>query len=143
MHRPIAAGIAYVVLTFAIAFTWHLVLFKSLYDELAIFTRAQPIIPLGIASIVLQAVIIVFMYSRWPKSGSAARDGLRFGLLIGALMATIAVLAEAGKQNVTSLGTWLILESVYYLLQFGMVGMVIGLIFAGRKGGEAIRPRSA
>ncbi len=139
MNRSVMAGIAYVVLTFAIAFTWHMALFKSLYDELAIFTRAEPLIPLGIASMVLQAIIIVFMYSRWPKSGHAVSDGSRFGLLIGALLATVAVFAEAGKQNVTSLGTWLVLESVYYLLQFGVIGVAIGVICARPRAGDATR----
>ena len=44
-------------------------------------------------------------------------------------MASIAVFAEAGKQHVSSMTTWLIFESVYYLLQFGMVGLAVGLIY--------------
>lgn len=44
-------------------------------------------------------------------------------------MASIAVFAEAGKQQVSSLPTWLIFESAYYLLQFGAVGACIGLIY--------------
>jgi hypothetical protein len=43
------------------------------------------------------------------------------------------VFAEAGKQNVSSLATWLVFESAYYLLQFGVVGVVIAAIY-GRKG---------
>ncbi len=123
------AAIAYIILTFAVAASWHLVFFKDLYDGLGIFTRKEPLIPLGIASIVMQALVLAWLYPALYKGGRPAMEGLRFGLLIGVLMASIAVFAEAGKQNVSSLPTWLVFESVYYLLQFGLVGVVIGLIY--------------
>jgi hypothetical protein len=44
-------------------------------------------------------------------------------------MASIAVFAEAGKQNVSSLTTWLVFETAYYLLQFGVLGVIIGSIY--------------
>jgi hypothetical protein len=120
---------AYVVVTFAVAASWHLVFFKDLYDQLAIFTRKEPLIPLGIVSIVTQALILAYLYPVLYKGGSPAKEGLKFGLLIGALMASVAVFAEAGKQNVSSLTTWLVFETTYYLLQFGALGVVIGLIY--------------
>lgn len=129
------AVIAYIVVTFAVAATWHLVLFRDLYEELAIFTRKEPLIPLGIISIILQSLVLAYLYPAFYKSGSPVREGLKFGLLIGILMASIAVFAEAGKQNVSSLATWLVFESAYYLLQFGVLGAIIGLIY-----GRSIRP---
>lgn len=44
-------------------------------------------------------------------------------------MGSNAVLAEAGKNQVGSLRTWITLEGAYYLLQFTLVGMVIGLVY--------------
>lgn len=120
---------AYVVATFIIAASWHLVLFKGLYEELGIFTRKEPIIPLGIASIIMQALVLAYLYPRFSKGAGPVKEGVAFGLLIGVLMASIAVFAEAGKQNVSSLTTWLTFKSVYYLLQFGLVGVIIGLIY--------------
>ena len=128
------AAIAYIIVTFAVAASWHLVFFKDLYDQLAIFTRKEPLIPLGVVSIVLQALILAYLYPALYKGGSPAKEGLKFGLLIGALMASIAVFAEAGKQNVSSLSTWLVFETAYYLLQFGVLGVIIGLIY-----GKSIR----
>lgn len=49
--RYILAVIGYIIVTFVIAAGWHLVLFKGLYDELGIFTRKEPIIPLGLESL--------------------------------------------------------------------------------------------
>ena len=123
------AALAYVVLTFPIAAGWHLVLFKDLYEQLGIFTREEPLIPLGIASIVMQGIVLAYLYPRFYRGGRIISEGLRFGLLTGILMASIAVFAEAGKQQVASLGTWLLFESAYYLLQFGFLGVVIAKIY--------------
>jgi hypothetical protein len=60
-------------------------------------------------------------------------DGLRFGLLVGMFLATSAVLAEAGKNYVTSLSTWLVLETSYYLVQFVLSGLVIGLMYGRQR----------
>ena len=123
------AVIAYVVVTFVIAAGWHLVLFKDLYDHLGIFSRKEPIIPLGIASMVMQALVLAYLYPRFYRGGNPVATGALFGLLVGVLMASIAVFAEAGKHQVSSLPTWLIFESTYYLLQFGLVGVCIGSIY--------------
>jgi hypothetical protein len=123
------AAIGYIVVTFVIAAGWHLGLFKGVYDELGIFTRKEPLIHLGIFSMILQGIVFAYVYPIGYQGGSPVKEGLRFGLLMGIFMGSSAVFAEAGKQQVSSLSTWLILESVYYLLQFGLVGVVVGLIY--------------
>jgi hypothetical protein len=128
-RKFVLAATAYVIVTFVIAASWHLVFFKDLYDELAIFSRKDPLIPLGIVSILTQALVLAYLYPALYKGGSPGKEGLKFGLLIGVLMASVAVFAEAGKQNVSSLTTWLVFETAYYLLQFGLLGVIIGLIY--------------
>ena len=39
-------------------------------------------------------------------------------------------LAEAAKQRVSSLPTWLVLESVYYAIQFTLSGLAIAFIYS-------------
>ena len=62
MAAPLAArcfwlGVAaYLFPSFPIAFVWHLVLFERNYKALAIY-RDDPIIPFGLASMIIQAVI--------------------------------------------------------------------------------------
>jgi len=123
------AVLAYIVCTFLIAAPWHLVLFKQIYDELAIFSRKDPLIPLGLLSMAMQGLILSYLYPLFAKGGPPLKTGLQFGALMGVLLASIAVFAEAGKQEVTSLSTWLVFESAYYLFQFSLVGAVIGLIY--------------
>ncbi len=123
------AVLGYIVVTFLIAAPWHLVLFKGLYDELAIYTREQPIIALGMMSMIIQAVIYAVLFPRYYRGGSPALEGAKFGLLMGIFLASGTVIAEGAKQQVTSLPTWLILEGGYYLLQFAVTGLIFGWLY--------------
>jgi hypothetical protein len=73
MKKSGLAIVAYVVITFIIAAGWHLVLFKDVYDQFGIFTRKEPIIPLGIASMIMQALVLAYLYPRF--TGGAAPPG--------------------------------------------------------------------
>jgi hypothetical protein len=56
MKRFILAALAYLIPTFALGFVWHLVLFESYYEALAIYRR-DVIIPFGFTSMVIRAAI--------------------------------------------------------------------------------------
>lgn len=122
--------LAYLMITFALGFFWHLKLFKALYDRLAIYTRLDdPIIPLGLLSMAIQGAVLAYLYPLVAQGASPVADGLRFGAVMGLFIASSAVLAEAGKQRVTSLATWIGVESIYYAIQFALTGVAIGLIY--------------
>ncbi|HXF94963.1 MAG TPA: hypothetical protein VNI61_02555 [Gemmatimonadales bacterium] len=123
------AAASYFVLTFIIAAGWHLGLFKTVYARLGVFTRPRPIIALGVLSMILQAVVVAYLYPFYYRGGPPIAAGATFGLLLGVFMGSNAVLAEAGKNQVGSLGIWIALEGAYYLLQFLIVGAVIGLVY--------------
>jgi len=119
----------YIAITFALGFVWHLVLFKTLYAELGIFTRIDdPIIPLGLAAMLMQGAILSYLYPYVARDGGVIREGTRFGLITGIFIASSAVVAEAAKQRVSSLSTWLVVESVYYGIQFVSCGIAIALV---------------
>lgn len=67
------------------------------------------------------------------NGGSVLAEGVKFGLVLGAFIASSsAVLAEATKQTVTSLPTWLPLETAYDVIQFGLAGIAVALV-CGKK----------
>ena len=124
-----ASWLAYVVVTFAMGFVWHLVLFKELYAKLGIYSRLDdPIIPLGLSAMLVQGAVLAYLYPLLARPGSPAFEGLRFGLIMGLFIASSAVLAEAAKQRVTSLPTWLVVESIYYAIQFSLCGIAIAFV---------------
>lgn len=120
---------AYLLVTFAMGYVWHLVLFKDLYAKLAIFSRLDdPIVPLGFASMLIQGAVLAYLYPFIARAGNPVIEGLRFGLIMGLFIASSAVLAEAAKQRVTSLPLWLMVESVYYTIQFSLCGLAIAFV---------------
>lgn len=132
MKKFVLAFFAYLVLVFIIATVWHLVLFKETYLNANL--RAKPIFQLGILSMLVQATIVAYLYPRLAKEGSSAKEGLKFGLLLGVLLGSYGVLAEAGKYDVGPLSTFLLYEGAFFIIQYAIVGVVIGLIYGKRTG---------
>jgi hypothetical protein len=119
---------AYLLPTFPIAFVWHLVLFDPAYQGLHIY-RADPIIPFGFASMIIQAVIFSWAFPRifpGPRR-SVMSDGLLYGLAIGLLSWSFTTLAVAAKHPMTSISDFFLLETGFTVVQFAIVGPLIAL----------------
>ena len=91
--------------------------------------REEPLFHLGILSMLIQAAITSYLYPRVAKEGAPIREGLKFGLLIGIFMGSYGVLAEAGKYDVGPLSTFLFYEGLFFIIQYAIVGIAIGLIY--------------
>jgi hypothetical protein len=118
---------AYIIPTFPIAFVWHLVLFEQKYHALGIY-RDDPIIPFGLASMIVQAVIFSWAFPRlFVGRGSFLRDGLLYGLGAGLLSWSFTTLAVAAKHPMSSIQDYVVLETAFTVLQFAVVGPLIAL----------------
>ena len=123
-----AAGI-YFVFSMALGMSWYMVLFKELYADLGIYNRSEPIIPLGMSSMLIQAVIISYCYPRLRGKGTPLVAGIKYGLLMGLFMFTTTTLAAGAKTVVSSMPTWLAMQTAFHMLQFVVIGAGIGLVF--------------
>jgi hypothetical protein len=121
------AAVAYVVLVMTIATVWHLGLFKDVYAVARM--REHPLFHLGFASMIIQALILAYAYPRVSLAGAPIARGLKFGLLSGVLLGSYGVLAEAGKYDVGPVSTFLVCESAFFIVQYSVVGIAIGLIY--------------
>ena len=121
---------AYIVPTFPIAFVWHLVLLEPNYRALHIY-RADPIIPFGLASMVIQSIVFSWIFPRVfaGSSGSVLRNGLLYGLGIGLLSWSFTTLAVAAKHPMASISDYVVLETAFTALQFLIVGPLIALAY--------------
>jgi hypothetical protein len=119
---------AYLLPSFPIAYVWHLVAFAPAYHELAMY-RDDVIIPFGLASMIIQGVAFSWVYPRvFPdREGGVLRNGLLYGLGIAALSWSFTTLAVAAKNVMTSVPTYLMLETGFTLVQFAIVGPLIAL----------------
>ena len=133
MKRYIQATLAFIIVGFIIAFVWHLVLFKDVYNSLKIYSR-EPIIALGFISFILEGLAFVYIFQFFRRGKNPLYEGMVFGLLVfGVLMGGVGVLAEGAKHTVTSLSTWLLIEGVFYLISGVILGIVVGLIYGKSK----------
>jgi hypothetical protein len=119
---------AYVVPTFVLGFVWHLKTFASRYERLEVY-RKNMIIPMGLASMMLQAVAFAWIYPRLfsTATGDWPGSALRFGALFGALAWSFAVLPFAAKYRMTSVRSFLALETAFTAVPFAVVSPMIAL----------------
>jgi hypothetical protein len=134
------AVLAYLLPTFPLGYFWHLVIFADRYHRLDMY-RDDVIIPLGLASMVIQALVFAWAYPRLFASHrmSWQRGALAFGCIFGMMAWSFAVLPVAAKYRMASVQDFIVLETCFTVLQFAVVSPLIAL--AHRIG--AHRPTSA
>ncbi len=119
---------AYLVPTFPLGFFWHLKTFRAQYERLEVY-REQVIIPFGLSSMLLQALIFAWLY---PRLFDTARDAwlsssLAFAGVFGVLAWSFTTLPVAAKYRMKSVSTFMFLETGFTIVQFLVVSPLIGL----------------
>ncbi len=127
--KKIILGIAgYTIGTFALAVVWHVSLFGDQYRAFG-FLEGEPNFLLGLLTILLQGVILSALFPRVSLSGGSLRRAMKFVAIIGVFFWTSHVLAFVAKQTVQGVGLFVVMETIYLVLQFGLFGFLIGLIY--------------
>jgi hypothetical protein len=118
---------AYVLPTFPIGYVWHLVAFAPAYRDLAMY-RDDIIIPFGLLSMLIQGAAFSWVYPRvFPDRSAWLWNGLRYGLALALVSWSFTTLAVAAKNVMTSVPTYMLLETGFTLLQFAVAGPLIAL----------------
>jgi len=121
--------LAYVLPTFPIGWFWHMTVFKSYYDGLEVY-RDDLLVPLGLASIVVQGVVWVYLYSHLFAGENVLRGAAKFAALTAPLAWSVMVLAVAAKHQMTSPANFLLIETGFIALQYAVVSPLLALAFA-------------
>ena len=98
------------------------------YERLEIY-RPQPVIPLGLGTMVLQGLLFAWVY---PRLFDTARDAwlssaLQFGVFFGVLAWSLAVVPVAAKNRMSSVGAFLRLETAFTAIHYAIVSPLIAL----------------
>ena len=128
--------LAYFAVTMSVAYPWHMLLFHEQYAAMGAFTRAEPILPLGMTAVLVQGVVFAYLfplYLRHRGAGRPVRRGMEFGLLFGSTVYSVMVFATAAKFEIEPVARFLALGTAFQLLQFLLVGATIGWIHARRR----------
>lgn len=136
MRKSFLLGVAaYLVPTFALGYTWHLVTFADAYHRLEMY-RPEVIIPMGLASMLIQGVAFSWAYPRLFSTerarwlGSAALAGAGFALLAW----SFTTLPVAAKYRMSSVADFVSLETAFTLLQFVLVAPLMALAHRSPRG---------
>ena len=128
------AASAYVLLSFPLAYVWHLKLFRAFYDRMGYFGDQEPIVVLGFLAILLQGLLLAYAYPFFRTGGAGFAEGLRFAAVFGGFLITTQVVAAAAKRHAPPTAEWFLVESLYLALQLGLVGVVFAILH--RRHGE-------
>ncbi|MEJ2461162.1 MAG: hypothetical protein P8098_05995 [Candidatus Thiodiazotropha sp.] len=121
--------VAYFVITMAWAYPWHLIWFHDLYTSWGAFQRVEPIISLGIVAIIIQGVVIGYLYPYYDKGGSPVIQGIKFNLIIGLMTYTAMGFATAAKFQIEPVSHFLMFHTLFQSVQFVLTGTALGLIY--------------
>jgi len=111
-----------------------MIFFHDLYVEWGAFQRAQPILPLGMAAILIQGVVIGYFYPfNNQGEGHPILHGIKFNLIIGLMVYTVMGFATAAKFNINPIAPFLLYTTLFQAIQFTLTGVALGFIY-GRKG---------
>jgi hypothetical protein len=139
MMRFTLGVLAYLVPTFALGFLWHLVLFDGYYKALAIY-RTDVIIPFGFLSMLLQGLVFAWIYERVfaDRDGGLAANATAYAVLGAVLSWSFTTLAVAAKNVMTSVPSFMLIETGFTTAQWVMVGPLTALAFRYRARVQAL-----
>jgi hypothetical protein len=128
MRRSLLSFLAYLLPTFPLGYVWHLVTFHQQYASLELY-RDEVIIPLGVASMVIQGCLFAWLYPRCfsTKRADWMRSALSFGLIFGTLGWSFLVLPVMAKYDMSSIRLFFLLETGFTILQYAVVSPLIAL----------------
>lgn len=119
--------LAYVLTTFAVQGTSHFAINAEHFAAIPIM-RAEPMIPLGIASMIIQGLIVAWLYPAYANTASTMRKAIAFSWLMGGFLASYIVLAEVGKYAIPPVTSWIVVEASAAFVQYTLFGIWLGLI---------------
>jgi hypothetical protein len=130
MQRAILTVLAYVIATFAVQATSHFGINAEHYAQLPNL-RPEPIVPMGITAMLVQGLVMAWLYPRLDGAGSSIWHALRFAWVMGAFLVSYIALGESGKYLVPSIASWLAVETIAGFCQFTLFGLMLGLLHRG------------
>lgn len=132
MITHILRVIAYVLTTFAVQVTSHLVVNVEHYATVG-HMRTAPIFALGVLAMLVQGVVLSGLYSRSEWARGSTLGSLQFAWLAGGFLVSYIALAEAAKYTIPAILPWLITEIAAGFVQFTLYGVLLGFIDARQR----------
>ena len=132
MTKILLSAAGYVVIVFPLAVAWHLALFKDQYQKFGYF-EGEPNVPIGFASVFIQGLVLAAIYPLFQPNSTGLARAFLFAGLVGLFLWTSHVLGLVAKQQVPNAVGFVLMETGYLIVQFGLFALVLGLIYPAVK----------
>ena len=132
IKKIILGTLGYIITSFIVAVTWHFALFPDVYARIGAYSRQEPIFALGILSMLIQGIILSYLFQFYHRGIRPIKEGIIFALIMGTFMVSLTAIAFAAKVEVSPLGTWFGVQIGFHLIQFILTGVILGVVF-GKK----------
>ena len=119
--------LAYIATTFGVQGASHFAINADHYAAIPIM-RTEPVIPMGIASMVVQGLVFAWLFPVFNRDSRSLRNGVMFSCALGAFLASYIILGEAGKYSIPSIPSWIAVETTVAAVQFIVFGLLLGLL---------------
>ena len=122
------AGLVGFVVMFILSGLWYMLIMDAFYREQAgALMREEYNFIFIVLGYLVMAFLMSFIYPIGYKGGSPAKEGLRFGVLIGLLVWLSSNLILYGAHNMTLSAT--LVDSGWHVVEEGIGGLVIALVY--------------
>lgn len=129
MKKIIISGtLLFIFISFTAQALSHFVINATHYSSIP-FMRSETIFALGFITMIIQGMVLSYLFIIYSKKEFTLKKGLTFGLLLTAFFVTYPALVEPAKYEVPSISSWIMVEGTVGLLQFTIFGILLSLLF--------------
>jgi len=120
----------YFIITMAWAYPWHVIWFHDKYKAWGAMTREHPIMWMGVAAIIIQGLVIGYLYPFILKQRkNTIFQAIKFNLIIGLMTYTAMGFATAAKIEIEPASSFLIYHTIFQFIQFTLTGTALGITY--------------
>ncbi len=117
--------ISYIIVTFILAYIWHLELFGDRYVEMgAAALRPDPIFQFGLLAIMAHAGIFVYFFEKFYHASSNLMAALKIALGLGAVITAYAAFTVVAKFQIEPVSQYVVLELAFGLLHYTVIALL-------------------
>ncbi len=113
---------------FLLSGLWYMVIMGNYYSEqFAEVNRTETMMIWIVLGYLVASFLMAYIYPFGYKDGTPTKEGLRFGIFMGLIMALPAGLVFYGVYTIPFLG--ILINTTYQVVEKTIGGVVIGLVF--------------
>jgi hypothetical protein len=128
MKKIIYGALICVVVSFIVQAVSHFAINANHFASIG-FMRTEPILWMGVSVMVIQGIALSYIYKGLSVNGLDWKSGLLYGLMIAVLLVGYIAVVEPSKYEVPSISLWVLVEGGAGIIQFGVFGALIGILF--------------